>query len=158
MGIKVLLLHHTTSKKNMSAKLFVLTVAFIATFGLVQSAKIECNVMKTGEDEVPRDKSDTDGNALLEAKECDEGITMCKNMTVMDTDKKITGTKFACGEANKTKGCAVADGKQTCYCDGATTTECNKYTKANFYSSAVAITTPALLIFALVVSGFAFTS
>ena len=67
----------------------------------------------------------------------------------------FSGTKFACGVADKTKGCTVADGKQTCYCEGA---ECNKYTKANFYSSAVAITTPALLIFALVVSGFAFAS
>ena len=67
----------------------------------------------------------------------------------------FSGTKFACAGADKTKGCTVTDGKQTCYCEGA---ECNKYTKANFYSSAVAITTPALLIFALVVSGFAFAS
>ena len=39
------------------------------------------------------DKSDTDGNALLEATDCEDGITMCMDMTVMDTDKKITGTK-----------------------------------------------------------------
>jgi len=117
----------------------------------VQSEVIQCNV----KDVVPTDKSDTDGNALLVATDCADGITMCMNQTVMDSDKKITGTQFACSPAGKTAGCTEADGKQTCYCTGE---ECNKYTKANFYSSAVAITTPALLIFALVVSGFAFAS
>ena len=55
----------------------------------MQSAIIQCNV----EAEVPMDKSDTDGTALLTATDCADGITMCMNMTVMDTDKKITGTK-----------------------------------------------------------------
>jgi hypothetical protein len=110
----------------MSAKIFVLTVAFIATFGLAQSAIQKCFV----KDEVPKDKSDTDGNALLEATDCEDGITMCMNMTVMDSEKMRTGTKFACAEAGKTEGCTITDGKKTCYCTGAT---CNKYTQANFY-------------------------
>ena len=38
-------------------------------------------------------KTDSEGEALLEATECAEDITMCMNMTVMDADKKITGTK-----------------------------------------------------------------
>ena len=49
---------------------------------------IQCNV----KDEVPMDKSDSDGTALLVATDCPDEITMCMNMTVMDTDKKITGT------------------------------------------------------------------
>ena len=40
------------------------------------------------------DKSDSDGTALLVATDCADEITMCMNMTVMDTDKKITGTIF----------------------------------------------------------------
>ena len=55
----------------------------------MQSAIQKCNV----KDEVPMDKSDTDGNALLVATDCADGITMCMNQTVMDSDKKITGTK-----------------------------------------------------------------
>jgi len=55
----------------------------------VQSEVIQCNV----KDVVPTDKSDTDGNALLVATDCADGITMCMNQTVMDSDKKITGTK-----------------------------------------------------------------
>ena len=55
----------------------------------MQSDAIKCFV----KDEVPKGKSDTDGNALLAATDCTDGITMCKNMTVMDADKKITGTK-----------------------------------------------------------------
>ena len=46
------------------------------------------------------------------------------------------GTKFACAGGYKTKGCKVANGKQVCYCEGA---ECNKYTKANFYSPGITI-------------------
>merc|ERR1711956_183192 len=69
---------------------------------------IQCNV----KDEVPMDKSDSDGTALLVATDCPDEITMCMNMTVMDTDKKITGTKFACGVADKTAGCTIADGKK----------------------------------------------
>jgi hypothetical protein len=113
---------------------------------------IKCNV----KDEVPKDTSDVDGNALLVATDCDEGIKMCMNMTVMDADKKITGTKFDCAGADQTTAeCKTADGIQTCSCEGA---ECNKYTQAYFYSSAVTISTPALLISALIVSGFASTS
>ena len=54
----------------------------------MQSVVIQCNV----KDEVPMDKSDSDGTALLVATDCADEITMCMNMTVMDTDKKITGT------------------------------------------------------------------
>ena len=67
----------------------------------------------------------------------------------------FSGTQFACAPSGKSNGCTITDGKQTCYCTGE---NCNTYTMANFYSSAVAISTPALLIFALVVSGFAFAS
>ena len=38
-------------------------------------------------------KSDIEGNMLLVATDCDDGITMCMNMTVMDPDNKITGMK-----------------------------------------------------------------
>ena len=55
----------------------------------MQSAVQKCFV----KDEVPMGKSDTDGNALLVATDCADGITMCMNQTVMDSDKKITGTK-----------------------------------------------------------------
>ena len=55
----------------------------------MQSDIIKCNV----KDVVPKDKTDTDGNALLAAEDCADGITMCMNQTVMDSDKKITGTK-----------------------------------------------------------------
>ena len=54
----------------------------------MQSAVQKCYV----KDVVPMDKSDTDGNALLVATDCDDGITMCMNMTVMD-DKEITGMR-----------------------------------------------------------------
>ena len=54
---------------------------------LVQS--LECNK----KDEVPKDTSDVDGNALLVATDCDEGITMCMNMTVMDSEKMRTGRR-----------------------------------------------------------------
>ena len=72
----------------------------------------------------------------------------------------FSGTKFGCAGADQTKAeCKTADGKETCYCENtAEGTECNKYTQANFYSSAVTISTPALLISALIVSGFASTS
>ena len=39
------------------------------------------------------DKADTAGNDLLVAEDCADGINRCMNMTVMDDDKKITGTK-----------------------------------------------------------------
>ena len=39
------------------------------------------------------DKSDTDGNALLVATDCADGITMCMNMTALDYDKNIIGMK-----------------------------------------------------------------
>jgi hypothetical protein len=55
----------------------------------VQSAVQKCFV----KDEVPMDYSDTYGNDLLVAEDCADGITMCMNMTVMDADYKITGTK-----------------------------------------------------------------
>ena len=55
----------------------------------MQSDVIKCNV----KDEVPMGKSDSEGEALLVATDCTDGITMCMNMTVMDADKKITGTK-----------------------------------------------------------------
>ena len=65
----------------------------------------------------------------------------------------FSGTKFGCAGADQTTAkCKIADGIKTCYCEGA---ECNKYT---LYSSAVTISTPALLISALIVSGFASTS
>ena len=50
---------------------------------------IKCNV----KDEVPKVTSDVDGNALLVATDCDEGITMCMNMTVMDSEKMRTGRR-----------------------------------------------------------------
>jgi len=113
---------------------------------------IKCNV----KDEVLKGLSDADGKELLKPTDCDEGITMCMNMTVMDSEKMRTGTKFGCAGADQTTAkCEIADGIRTCYCEGA---ECNKYTQANFYSSAVTISTPALLISALIVSGFASTS
>ena len=55
----------------------------------MQSAVIECNV----KNEVPKDKSDVDGNALLVATDCDDGITMCKNVTVMDAENMRTGRR-----------------------------------------------------------------
>ena len=55
----------------------------------MQSAVIECNV----KDEVPKDKSDVDGTALLAATDCDDGITMCKNVTVMDAENMRTGRR-----------------------------------------------------------------
>jgi hypothetical protein len=55
----------------------------------VQSAVQKCFV----KDLVPMDKADTAGNDLLVAEDCADGINRCMNMTVMDDDKKITGTK-----------------------------------------------------------------
>ena len=45
-------------------------------------------------DEVAMDKSDTDGQTMLVATDCEDGITMCMNMTVLDSDNKPKGTKF----------------------------------------------------------------
>ena len=50
---------------------------------------IKCNVKA----EVLEGLSDEEGNKLLEPTDCDEGIKMCMNMTVMDADKKITGMR-----------------------------------------------------------------
>jgi len=109
------------------APMFFLTICLAAFVASVQSAVIQCNV----KDQVLKSKSDVEGTAQLTATDCTDGITMCKNVTVMNAENMRTGTEFACAEAGKPEGCTITDGKKTCYCTGAT---CNKYTQANTYA------------------------
>ena len=72
--------------------------------------------------------------------------------------KFFSETKFGCSASDATAGCSVSEMTQTCNCDGETTSKCNTYTMANYYNSAVSISTPIVLVFTMIVSGFAFTS
>merc|ERR1711874_370852 len=148
MGIKLWLVRDSRSirKSNltsMSVKILVLSVGFIAILGVVHSA----TTIMCYEGTVADGKTMDEGKALLTAKECGDGITMCKNYTA--TTAGVAGTIFMCGtDADTTKGCTTKDSVKTCICEGA---------KCNTYSSApMAISTPAMLVFTLIVSGLSF--
>ena len=52
-------------------------------------SQLQCNV----KDEVLKSKSDDEGTALLTATNCEDDITMCKNVTVMDAENMRTGRR-----------------------------------------------------------------
>jgi len=119
----------------MSVKILLTVIATIAFFGIVQSAKIQCYVGAA-----------VAGLTFDTKKDCDEGITMCKNVTTGVAG--VSGSTLSCAGSDDTVGCKTATLQTTCVCAGAL---CNM-----FKSGAMGISAPAILVFTLAISGITF--
>jgi len=89
------------------------------------------------------------GKTFDTKKDCDEGITMCKNVTTGVAG--VSGSTLSCADSDDTVGCktdTLVTSTTTCVCKGAL---CNM-----FKSGAMGISTPAILVLTLAISGITF--